>query len=113
MSEEPRAKNVVSVAPTTTLVYKKYFALLGLIAGLVLFFGTPPLVLQYHEGFQSNYNRQWVESLPDWVAASMLLLGMAGGVVIILVSSLLGMFIPSHVIRQQESCSAGQAKIAE
>ena len=85
----------------TTLYYKKRFAVLGAICGIVLFFGTPPLVLQFHVGFGSNYSRQWVESMPDWIAPTMLVIGMGGGVLMILLSALAAVLIPSQVTREQ------------
>jgi hypothetical protein len=102
MTQEETIGKGASDEPTTTLVYKKYFAALGVICGLALFFGTPPLVLQFHEGFQSSYGQKWVESFPHWVASSMLLLGMGGGVVTILASCLFGVLIPSQVIRHDK-----------
>jgi hypothetical protein len=101
MSDESQTEPKTTSNESTTLVYKKYFAAVGVACGLILFFATPPLVLQFHVGFDGNYSRRWVESLPTWVASSMLLIGMGGGVLIILLSALFGVLIPSRVTRER------------
>jgi hypothetical protein len=88
---KPRAK--------ATLIYGKLFALLGLICGAAMVFGTPGVVLLFHQGLDSQ-SREWVESLPDWTAPTMLCIGMGGGAVTVVLSALFGLLIPSRVVRE-------------
>jgi hypothetical protein len=83
----------------TTVVYGKVFAFIGIFAGLAMVFGTPGVLLLFHQGLDSS-SREWVESLPRWTAPTMLCIGMGGGVLISVFSACFGLLIPSRVIRE-------------
>jgi len=99
MDETTHPGNKASQPAKTTLVYGKIFALLGLICGAAMVFGTPGLVLLFHQGM-GRHSTDWVESMPAWTAPTMLCIGMGGGVVTVVLSALFGVLIPSRVVRE-------------
>ena len=70
-----------------------------MIGGLAMVFGTPGVLLLFHEGLGSP-SREWVESMPSWTAPTALFIGMGGGTLIALLSICFGMLIPSRVVRE-------------
>lgn len=98
MSDKTNAAAPAEGERRTTIVYGKSFAVLGFIGGLAMVFGTPGILLLFHEGLGSG--REWVESLPSWTAPTALCIGMGGGVLLTLVSMCFGLLIPSRVIRE-------------
>jgi hypothetical protein len=99
MSERPPMADESVAGPRTTVIYGKVFALIGVLAGLALVFGTPGVLLLFHQGLNSG-SRKWVESMPDWTAPTMLCIGMGGGVLLMVISACFGLLLPSRVIRE-------------
>jgi len=99
VSEKADTTEQTIVGRRTTVVYGKVFAIIGVVAGLSLVFGTPGVLLLFHQGLGSG-SREWVESLPRWTAPTMLCVGMGGGVLITIFSACFGLLIPSRVIRE-------------
>ena len=99
MSEKTDATDQSGVTGRTTVIYGKYFALIGIVGGLAMVFGTPGILLLFHDGLGDS---AWVESMPSWTAPTVLCIGMGGGVLITLVSVCFGLLIPSRVIREGE-----------
>ena len=86
---------------TTALVYEKAFAVRGMICGVLMLLGSPFFVLLFHEVVDSVGKPDlWAKMFPDWVAATMLCIGMVGGVLTIVLSVLFGLLIPSRVTRE-------------
>ncbi|HBE71819.1 MAG TPA: hypothetical protein DDW52_27055 [Planctomycetaceae bacterium] len=84
----------------TTVVYGKSFCFLGVLAGVALVFGTPGVLMLFHEGV-SDQGTRWVESMPAWAAPTAMCIGMGGGVAIALFSLCFGLLIPASVVREQ------------
>ena len=82
----------------TTVVYSKFFAFMGIVGGLAMVFGTPGVLLLFHQGLD-HASREWVESMPAWTAPTVLCIGMGGGALITVFSACFGLLIPSRVIR--------------
>ena len=101
MSEKIESTQPPRPMRRTTVVYGKLFALLGILGGLAMFFGTPGILLLFHQGLGDD-SRTWVESMPDWVAPTALCIGMGGGALTTLISAGFGLLIPSRVIREGE-----------
>lgn len=86
---------------TTTLVYKKRFAVLGIVCGFVLFFGTPFMVFVLFDELL-RFEHRWkriLDALPPWLVPAMLLVGMVAGLLTILLSALFCIVIPSTITR--------------
>lgn len=99
MSEKTLATDKPAATRQTTIIYGKFLAFIGIFGGIALVFGTPGVLLLFHQGLGSA-SQQWVESMPGWAAPTMLCIGMGGGVLITLVSACFGMLIPARVIRE-------------
>ena len=97
MNSQTKTTTTTPSKSKASLVYGKFSAFLGVAAGLALVFGTPVIVTFFHDE-----NSEWVESLPEWTVPIMLFIGMGGGVLVILLSALFGMLIPSRVIPTDE-----------
>lgn len=98
MSQETEATR--TNAPTrTTVVYGKFFAFIGIVGGLAMVFGTPGVLLLFHQGLGSD-SSEWVESMPSWAAPTALCIGMGGGTLMAVLSLCFGLLIPSRVIRE-------------
>ncbi|MEM6470501.1 MAG: hypothetical protein AAF802_13175 [Planctomycetota bacterium] len=80
----------------STVVYGKFFAFLGVLAGLLLAFGTPGFLLA---NIHDREIRELVESLPTWAIPTLLCIGIGGGVVVVAMSVAFGLLIPSKVTR--------------
>jgi hypothetical protein len=99
MSEQTNATVQSGAIRRTTVIYGKYFALIGIVVGLAMAFGTPGILLLFHEGSGAG-SREWVESMPSWTAPAALCIGMGGGVLTTLLSTCFGLLIPDRVIRE-------------
>jgi hypothetical protein len=99
MSEKTDVTDQSGAARRTTIIYAKYFALIGMIGGLAMVFGTPGILLLFHQGLDDS-SREWVESMPSWAAPTALCIGMGGGALIMLFSACFGLLIPARVIRE-------------
>jgi len=99
VSENAVTNEQSGIGRRTTVVYGKVFAFIGIVAGLAMVFGTPGVVMLFHQGLDSS-SREWVESLPRWTVPTMLCIGMGGGVLISVFSACFGLLIPSRVIRE-------------
>ncbi len=98
MTEQTKVIAKQRAKSRASLVYGKSSAFLGVTAGLALVFGTPVMVSLFNEA-----NRTLVNSLPEWTVPIMLFIGMGGGVLITLVSSLFALLIPSRVIPKTDA----------
>jgi len=87
----------------STIVYGKFFAFLGVMAGLLLAFGTPGFLLA---NVHDQKIREMIESMPTWAVPTLLCIGMGGGVIVILISIAFAMLIPSKVIRDGSEAEA-------
>ena len=99
MSEKTDATEPSGATRRTTVIYGKFFAFIGIVAGLAMVFGTPGILLAIHQGAERG-SREWLESMPSWTAPTLLCIGMGGGVLITLFSVCFGLLIPSRVIRE-------------
>ena len=99
MSEKKDTTAPSGATRRTTVIYGKFFAVIGVVAGLAMVFGTPGILLAIHQGLDSE-SREWLESMPSWTAPTVLCIGMGGGVLLTLFSACLGLLIPSRVIRE-------------
>ena len=91
-------KQIDNHARTVTVTYQKSFAAIGVCCGLILFFGSPLMLFMFQD-LLSSHGRTWFESLPGWMAPTMMCIGMGGGVLTILVSVVFGLLIPLKVAR--------------
>jgi hypothetical protein len=99
MSDKTDASDQSGATRRTTVIYGKYFALIGIVGGLAMVFGTPGILLLFHQGLGGS-SSEWVESMPSWTAPTALCIGMGGGVLLTLFSACFGLLIPSRVIRE-------------
>lgn len=99
MSKKTDTADRSDAAGRTIVIYGKFFAFIGVVGGLAMVFGTPGVLLLFHQGLDST-GREWVESLPSWTAPTMLCIGMGGGVLLTMLSACFGLLIPSRVIRE-------------
>ena len=86
-----------SVDRTAVIQYEKKFAMRGMLCGLLMFLGTPWLLLMYYESFRPD---AWMRLFPTWIGPVILCLGMGGGVFVIVASVLFGLLIPTRVTQQ-------------
>jgi hypothetical protein len=101
MNNPPTLKLPPVDSRTTALVYEKAFAIRGMACGVLMLLGSPFFVLAFHETVDAVGKPDlWAKMFPDWLAATMLCIGMVGGVLTILLSVLFGLLIPSRVTRQ-------------
>jgi len=107
MNNPPTAKVPPADIRTTALFYEKAFAVRGMICGVLMLLGSPFFVLLFHEVVDSVGKPDlWEAMFPDWVAATMLCIGLVGGVLTILLSVLFGLLIPSRVTREGTAAAA-------
>jgi len=106
MNNPPTVRGPSADSRTTALVYEKAFAVRGMICGVLMLVGSPFFVLLFHEVVDSVGKPDlWEAMFPGWVAATMLCIGMVGGVLTVLLSVLFGLLIPSRVTRQATSAT--------
>ena len=95
MNHEVESADSFSPQRRTTIVYGKFFAFIGIVGGLAMVFGTPGVLLLFHQGLGSA-SQEWVESMPGWAAPTALCIGMGGGTLIAVLSTCFGLLIPSR-----------------
>jgi hypothetical protein len=101
MDEKSQGGSSVGRNQRTTMVYSKAFAYLGLACGFVILAGTWLTVLFWST--VSRYEREWLSSLPEWTVPTLLCVGSVSGLLLIFVSTVFGVLIPSRVIREDTS----------
>ena len=99
MNHNAESGDTFSAPRRTTIINGKFLAFIGVVGGLAMVFGTPGVLLLFHQGLGSA-SSEWVESMPSWAAPTALCIGMGGGTLIAVLSTCFGLLIPSRVIRE-------------